>query len=208
MLLARAAPHQVKAHAQKLASAGFRVLIPDIYKGAIGVDKEEASHLMGAMDWQAAIGEICEAARYLRSPQEGSPAVGCTGFCMGGALALCGAAHCADIACAVPFYGIPKAQLCDLSTLAKPVQGHYGATDPMKARAAAKAGLRARVLARALTLRRRCGCPRARRFAQGFSDAESARAMEATLKAAGSDAEARARFVACARACAPHGPPA
>ncbi len=58
----------------------------------------------------------------------------------------------------MPYYGIPKAALCDLSKLRKPVQGHFGATDPMK----------------------------------GFSDAASARAMEATLKAAGSDTEARA----------------
>ncbi len=31
------------------------MLIPDIYKGAVGVDKEEASHLMGALDWCAAL---------------------------------------------------------------------------------------------------------------------------------------------------------
>jgi carboxymethylenebutenolidase len=42
---------QVKAHATKLAASGFRVLIPDIYKGAVGVDKEEASHLMSNLDW-------------------------------------------------------------------------------------------------------------------------------------------------------------
>jgi carboxymethylenebutenolidase len=53
---------------------------------------------------------------------------------------------------AAPFYGIPQAKLCDVTTLtSKPVQGHYGETDPMK----------------------------------GFSDADSARALGAALKAAG-----------------------
>ena len=149
-----ARPAQVKAHAQKLVSSGYRVLIPDLYKGKVGVDKEEASHLMGHLDWMAAIAEIKEAASYLKTV-EGCPKVGITGFCMGGALALAGLAHSDDIAAAAPFYGLPKAQLCDRSTVKKPVQGHYGGEDKMK----------------------------------GFSDPEAALAAEATLKAAGSDAQ-------------------
>ena len=149
----RVAP-QVKSHAQKLAAAGYCVLIPDLYKGKVGVDKEEASHLMGHLDWLLAVSEIKEAASFLRN-KEGCPKVGITGFCMGGALALAGLAHSPDIAAAAPFYGLPKPQLADLSTVTKPVQGHYGEKDGMK----------------------------------GFSDPEAARAAEAALKAAGSDAE-------------------
>jgi carboxymethylenebutenolidase len=122
---------QVKAHAQKLAASGYRVLIPDLYKGKVGVDKEEASHLMGHLDWMAAIAEIKEAAKYLKTA-EGCRKVGITGFCMGGALALAGLAHSEDIVAAAPFYGLPKPQLADLSTVRKPVQGHYGAEDKMK----------------------------------------------------------------------------
>jgi carboxymethylenebutenolidase len=36
----------IKEHAHLIAEAGnFRVLIPDLYKGKIGVDAEEASHV-------------------------------------------------------------------------------------------------------------------------------------------------------------------
>lgn len=42
---------QVKAHATRLSNSGFRVVIPDIYKGKVGVDKEEAAHLMNNLDW-------------------------------------------------------------------------------------------------------------------------------------------------------------
>lgn len=35
----------VKQQAQMIAAKGFRVLIPDLYKGVIGVDREEAGHV-------------------------------------------------------------------------------------------------------------------------------------------------------------------
>lgn len=36
----------IKAHAEKISSDGeYRCLVPDLYKGKIGVDKEEASHV-------------------------------------------------------------------------------------------------------------------------------------------------------------------
>ncbi len=73
------------------------MLVPDLYKGKLGVDKEEASHLMSNLDWDVAAREIAQAAAHLRA--EGSPKVGATGFCMGGALTLVGAATCDDITC-------------------------------------------------------------------------------------------------------------
>ena len=145
---------QVKRHAAKVAAAGYRVLVPDLYKGAIGgaylasagpvmprellpprnlprlspsslltgcstVNKEEASHHMGALDWALAVKEIAQAAAFLKA--EGSPKVGATGFCMGGALTLLGAATCPDIVCAAPFYGIPQDERVELSKLNKPI---------------------------------------------------------------------------------------
>lgn len=41
---------------------GARVLIPDIYKGKVGVDAEEAHHLMSNLDFPGAVKEISEAA--------------------------------------------------------------------------------------------------------------------------------------------------
>ena len=74
---------------------------------------------MGALDWAAAVKEIAQAAAFLKA--EGSPKVGATGFCMGGALTLLGAATCPDISCAAPFYGIPRDERVDLGKLDKPV---------------------------------------------------------------------------------------
>ena len=66
--------------AQKLAENGFRVLVPDIYKGKIGVTAEEASHLMDELDFPKAIQEICTAAKWLKVT--GAQSVGVTGFCI------------------------------------------------------------------------------------------------------------------------------
>jgi carboxymethylenebutenolidase len=121
---------QVLAQASALAALGYRVLVPDLYKGAVGVDAEEAHHLMGCLDFQNALDELCQAAQHL-AEVEGSGSVGIIGFCMGGALALGGAAHSAEIACAVSCYGV-NPQLFEPSQLArKPVQAHFGAEDRM-----------------------------------------------------------------------------
>jgi Dienelactone hydrolase family len=44
---------------------GYRVLVPDLYKGKVGVDKEEAHHLMDNLDWPNAKEEIKAAADHL-----------------------------------------------------------------------------------------------------------------------------------------------
>jgi carboxymethylenebutenolidase len=122
---------QVLAQAAALAALGYRVLVPDLYKGAVGVDAEEAHHLMGALDFQNALDELCQAAQHLKE-EEGSARVGILGFCMGGALALGGAAHSADIDCAVSCYGV-NAELFETARLArKPVQAHFGSEDAME----------------------------------------------------------------------------
>ncbi|GMH42358.1 hypothetical protein BSKO_10277 [Bryopsis sp. KO-2023] len=81
----------IKMHAAKISEVGgYRCLVPDLYKGKIGVDKEEAAHLMGNLDFKAATAELTQSVEYLKST--GSGKVGCVGFCMGGALVLCGPA--------------------------------------------------------------------------------------------------------------------
>ena len=91
----------IKEHAAKIAEeGGYRVLIPDIYKGKMGVDKEEASHLMSNLDFQNAVKEISEAAAFLKN--EGSPVVGITGFCMGGALTMGALAASPDASALAP----------------------------------------------------------------------------------------------------------
>jgi carboxymethylenebutenolidase len=105
-------------------------LVPDLYRGKVGAEAEEAHHLMSNLDWPSAVEDIRGAARFLKA--EGSPKVGVIGFCMGGALALAAAVHVEELDAAVPFYGVPNPQLADTKKTRVPVQGHFGGQDPMK----------------------------------------------------------------------------
>ena len=110
----------IKEHAEKIAEmGGYRVLIPDIYKGKVGVDAEEAHHLMSNLDFPKAVSEISAAAAFLKA--EGSPTVGVTGFCMGGALAMGAVAASPDISCAAPFCAKPAGT----RTLSKQTRNHW-----------------------------------------------------------------------------------
>ena len=106
---------------------GYTVLIPDLYRGKSTLKAAEAHHLMDGLDWPRAVGEIGAAAAYLRS--QGCAKVAVMGFCMGGALSLAAVTNCPEFDCALPFYGIPPDQLADVTTLSKPIQGHFGKLD-------------------------------------------------------------------------------
>ena len=94
------------------------------------MDAEEAAHLMDNLDWMGAVEDISSAADTLAADGNGEVAV--VGFCMGGALSLASAALVEEIDCAIAFYGIPPSELADMTTLAKPVQGHFGNQDAME----------------------------------------------------------------------------
>ncbi|KAG8457367.1 hypothetical protein KFE25_005048 [Diacronema lutheri] len=120
---------QVLAHAAVLAASGYRVLVPDLYRGELGMSTDEAQRLMRDLDFPAAVNEICHAAKYLKG--EGARAVGVLGFNMGGALALAAAAKCAEVGCAVCCYGVNFGLFDPKELLGKPVQSHFGASDNM-----------------------------------------------------------------------------
>ena len=121
---------EIKEHAQRIAAMGYRALVPDLYRGKLGSEAEEAHHLMGALDFPDAVLDIIGCARHLRA--EGSPRVGVTGFCMGGALTLGAAVRGADVLdCAAPCYGY-NSQLADVAECKIPVQAHFGALDTSK----------------------------------------------------------------------------
>lgn len=143
---------QVQLQAQRIASQGYRCLVPDLYKGKLGVDAEEASHMMGNLDFPGAVEEIRAAATYLK--EEGSHACGVTGFCMGGALSLASAVRSqGELACAAPFYGVPDQTYFDCSTIKIPVQAHFGKLDSL-------AGFSDPAAADALKARlEKAGCP-------------------------------------------------
>ncbi|DBA68944.1 hypothetical protein WJX79_005797 [Trebouxia sp. C0005] len=121
---------EIKRQAQYLhEQKGYRVLIPDLYKGKLGVDAEEAGHLMGNLDFPQAVEEIKQAAKWLK--EQGAPKVGCMGFCMGGALSFL-AGQEADVDAIAPFYGTPDPKLAKPEQIKIPVQCHDGEEDAME----------------------------------------------------------------------------
>ena len=92
---------QIRGVADRLAAAGYRALVPDLYRGKSTVEAEEAHHLMSHLDFgDAATQDVRGAVQFLKAG--GSAKVGVTGFCMGGALTLLAAVHVREIDAAVP----------------------------------------------------------------------------------------------------------
>lgn len=105
---------------------GFKTLVPDLYRGKVAKDSEEAGHLMNGLDWEGAFQDIQGAVDYLKST--GCEKVGVVGFCMGGALSLASSVKVTGLSCASFFYGIPGFD--PKPTI--PVQGHFGSKDTVK----------------------------------------------------------------------------
>jgi carboxymethylenebutenolidase len=118
---------QIRGVADRLASAGYIALVPDLYRGKSTVEAEEAHHLMTGLNFgDAASQDIRGAVKHVAGM---SRKVGVMGFCLGGALTVAVAARVSGIACAVPFYGVPPVQLADPAKIKIPLQGHFANTD-------------------------------------------------------------------------------
>ncbi len=123
-------PH-IKDVCHRFAAEGFVALAPDLYRGEVTTEPDEAGKLMMALNVDQAAkdmsGAVDEVAR-----RAGSDKVGVTGFCMGGGLALVLATRRPDkVKACVPWYGLvpwPDAQP-DWSTLEAEVLGHYAELD-------------------------------------------------------------------------------
>ncbi|MCL4801810.1 MAG: dienelactone hydrolase family protein [Burkholderiales bacterium] len=118
---------QIKGVADRLAAAGYRALVPDLYRGKVTLDAAEANHLMTGLDFKdAATQDVRGAAQYLK--QE-SGKVGVIGFCMGGALTVLAAMHVPEIDAASSWYGVPPPEAGDPTKIRIPVQGHFALQD-------------------------------------------------------------------------------
>jgi len=117
---------QIKGVADRLATAGFQALVPDLYRGKATVEEEEAHHLMTGLNFGDAAGQdIRGAVQFLKAR---APKVGLTGFCMGGALTLL-AAGSPELDAAVVWYGCPPLDYVDASNIKIPLQGHWATQD-------------------------------------------------------------------------------
>lgn len=118
---------QIRGVADRLASAGFQALVPDLYRGKSTVESEEAHHLMSALDFgDAASQDIRGAVQFLKGR---SPKVGITGFCMGGALTLLSLTQSPEVDAGVVWYGCPPLDYIDAGKIHAPVMGHWATQD-------------------------------------------------------------------------------
>lgn len=119
---------QIKETADRLAGDGFRVLVPDFYRGKVAQSREEAGHLAEGLDFSdVASQDAPGAAADLRA--RGSKRVGVMGFCMGGAVALIAGMHASGFDAIVTWYGLPPPEAGDPSRISIPVQGHWALHD-------------------------------------------------------------------------------
>jgi carboxymethylenebutenolidase len=119
---------QIKGVADKLAKAGYRALVPDLYRGKVALAANEAEHLMTNLNFGDAAGQdVRGAVQHLKS--SGSAKAGVTGFCMGGALTLLSAVNVPEADAAVAWYGFPPLEYVDASKIRAPLLGHYAIDD-------------------------------------------------------------------------------
>jgi carboxymethylenebutenolidase len=119
---------QIRGVAEKLAAAGYRALVPDLYRGQVALGANEAQHLMEGLDFGVAAGQdVRGAVQYLKA--SGSARVGVTGFCMGGALTLLSAVNVPEADAGVVWYGYPPLEYVDATRIKAPLLGHWAQED-------------------------------------------------------------------------------
>jgi carboxymethylenebutenolidase len=125
-------PH-IRELAQRLASEGFVVMVPDLYHGKIATEPGDAQKLVMLTfeNIEKAIDEIVLALEYLRKNAGVQPKkLGLMGFCMGGHLTYRVAERYAHLGAASPWYAggyDPSAE--QIAAINAPVLAFYGETD-------------------------------------------------------------------------------
>ena len=94
--------------AGRYAKEGYICVAPDLFRGKVTKDSEEASRLMHELDTMDGLETISEAIIKTRG-ELGAQRIAITGYCMGGTFALRAACEISELAAAAPFYGdIPE----------------------------------------------------------------------------------------------------
>jgi carboxymethylenebutenolidase len=119
---------QIRGVADRFAQAGYRALVPDLYRGKSTVEAEEASHLMTSLNFADAAGQdVRGAVQHLEG--SGSATCAVTGFCMGGALTTLAAVHVPEMDAGVIWYGYPPLEYVDAARIKVPLLGHWATRD-------------------------------------------------------------------------------
>ena len=88
----------------RYSEEGFIAIAPDLYRGKIANDPQEAGEMMNALEIEDGLDTIKNAMDAARE-KYGVSHFGITGYCMGGTYALRAACELEGISAAAPFYG-------------------------------------------------------------------------------------------------------
>lgn len=117
----------IKDIANRYAEEGFLAVAPDLYRGRVTKDKNEASKLMQNLEIEDGLNTIESALEKARE-EYGVQRFGITGFCMGGTYAMHAACKLEGLSASAPFYGdFPEADV--LKQLKMPVLFVSGTKD-------------------------------------------------------------------------------
>lgn len=118
---------QIVGLAGRFTEAGYRVLVPDLFRGELALEVAEAEHKMNDLDFEdAATQDVRGAVQHLK---QSSGQVGVVGFCMGGVLAMLAAMHAPETDVAISWYGVPPDEAGDPGKIDIPLQGHFALQD-------------------------------------------------------------------------------
>ena len=119
---------QIKKTADRFAEAGYRALVPDLYRGKVARAADEATHMMSNLNLpDAAEQDIRGALQDLKQTSKKKVAVG--GFCMGGALTLLAALRVPEMDAGACFYGLPPVDPVEFKKIKIPLICHFANQD-------------------------------------------------------------------------------
>lgn len=121
----------IQSVTERFAQMGFVALAPDLYRGEVAEEPDDARRLAMALERDQALVDIQGAANYLLDQAFVEPKrAGIVGFCLGGGLAMNMSYVGEDIGAVVVFYGggvEPTDE--DFEAVTAPVLGIYGEAD-------------------------------------------------------------------------------
>jgi carboxymethylenebutenolidase len=121
----------IKDVAERFATEGYIALAPDLYRGEIAEEPDDARRLAMELELDQALLDIQGAVNYLTAQPDAEPKhAGVVGFCMGGRLTMMMSYRGENVGAAVVFYGggvQPSDD--DLRAISAPLLGIYGEAD-------------------------------------------------------------------------------
>jgi carboxymethylenebutenolidase len=115
---------QIEMVTQRFAGLGFAAVAPDLFRGKLTTEPDEAEKLMMELDGERAVEDLKTTVSFLKN--QGATGIGVMGFCMGGWLTWELAYSDDRLSAAVPCYGFAEAEGRELRC---PVQMHVGTED-------------------------------------------------------------------------------